>query len=322
MHVSESRLCHTQTQSFPVLVRVRTHDNVVTDDGGHHVALGVVPSHVNHRAILDVRLRADLHLLHITCACVRVRVCHRVRDCVSFGGGAWQKERATGRRDVPRTTAPYHTAEPAPMVTSPATVAFGATNTPAPTNGVLPFSGTNRLERSTATYNNITHHNKPHRTQPLRGEIFVPERRTPTSSRSKGAYAFRRHRPLPPARANPDPGPRHGKSDRTSVRCRESSPPCLRCVCRTCTARAYRMPGGETTAQKREATAAGGEGSGHDPQEAGAIARKAAQSPPRCAVRGSAAHATNSTQICGFILRAVGARLWRPVVSWGAWCCV
>lgn len=111
MHVSESRLCHTQTQSFPVLVRVRTHDNVVTDDGGHHVALGVVPSHVNHRAILDVRLRADLHLLHITCAWCACSMCAIVFAIVSV------LEEELGKKKGPREDGTYrerrrHTTRP------------------------------------------------------------------------------------------------------------------------------------------------------------------------------------------------------------------
>jgi hypothetical protein len=50
---------------FGVVEQRHTNGNIVADDSGGHISLGVVPGHMNRHPILDIGVLSDLYVVHI-----------------------------------------------------------------------------------------------------------------------------------------------------------------------------------------------------------------------------------------------------------------
>lgn len=107
----------------------RTYGDVVAYRGWRLLPLRVMPRNVYHRPVLYVGIGANADGIHVSCA--------------SPAGQGWcaclPGRKAPQRGHLPRKMAPYHTDEPLPSVTSPMTLAFGATKASGASVGRFPL---------------------------------------------------------------------------------------------------------------------------------------------------------------------------------------
>ena len=106
-----------QTPSQSLEQAPRTYGDIVPYCGWRLLPLRVVPRNMHHRPVLYVGVGANADGVHVSCACL-----------VRAGAHACAVTRPCSRvTSLPRRMAPYHTDEPLPSVTSPTTLALGAT---------------------------------------------------------------------------------------------------------------------------------------------------------------------------------------------------
>ena len=107
----------------------RTYGDVVAYRGWRLLPLRVVPRNMYHRPVLYVGIGANADGIHVSCALPAGQ-----GWCVCLPG-----LKAPQQGLLPRKMAPYHTDEPLLRVTSPMTLAFGATKASGASVGRFPL---------------------------------------------------------------------------------------------------------------------------------------------------------------------------------------